>query len=314
MELSLSDLTLFTRTAALGNISAAGRELGLAPASASQRLQAIEREIGARLFHRTTRKVALNEDGRVFLAYAQKILADAEEARDAVTGAQSPAGTLSITAPASFGRQYVSPILPDFMKEHPKLKVRLLLMDHVIDIVSEGIDVAIRVGALPDSSLVAKRLVPNQRVLCAAPAYLAAHGTPDQPSDLERHACLVLGDQRVWRFDSPGALNRLPLGEVAVRVTGPLESNHGEVIKDAALAGLGIAIKSTWDVAAALRDGRLVAVLTDHPLAGDSAIWAVYPNARLLPARVRLFVDFIDRRFGHPTPFWDDSDYTEGPS
>ncbi|QQP91499.1 LysR family transcriptional regulator [Skermanella sp. TT6] len=308
MNLSLSDLTLFVRTATLGNISAAGREIGLAPASASQRLQAIEREIGARLFHRTTRKVALNEDGRVFLAYAQKILTDAEEARDAVTGAQSPAGMLSVTAPASFGRQYISPVLPEFLKAHPRLRVRMHLMDHVVDIVAQGIDVAIRIGTLPDSTLVAKRLVTNRRVVCAAPAYLAEYGTPATPADLEGHACLVLGDQRLWRFEGAGGSG----GEVAVRVSGPLESNHGEVIKDAAAAGIGIAIKSTWDVADLLRDGRLVPILGDYPLAGDSAIWAVYPNVRLLPVRVRLFIDFLGKRFGQPIPCWDAASTAEG--
>lgn len=298
MNLSLSDFQLVVRTAALGSISAAGRDLGLAPASASQRLAAIEEEVGARLFHRTTRKVSPSEDGRVFLAYAQRILAGAEEAREAMGGGGPPSGPLSVTAPASFGRQYVSPLAPGFLLDHPGIRLRLLLTDAVVDLVDEAVDVAIRVGALPDSALVARRLVPNRRIVCASPGYLARHGAPSRPQELARHACLVFGGQRVWRFDSGGE-------EVAVRVSGPLESNHGEVVKDAALAGLGIAVKSTWDVAGLVRDGRLVPVLRDHPLAGDSAIWAVYPNARLVPGRARLFVDFLAERFGRPVPHWD---------
>jgi DNA-binding transcriptional LysR family regulator len=167
----------------------------------------------------------------------------------------------------------------------------------VIDLVDAGIDVAIRIGALKDSSLVARRLAVNRRVLCAAPSYLEERGTPHHPSDLAQHECIILSDQRDWAFHTPA-------GRLDVRVSGRIVSDNGEVIRDALLAGFGIALKSTWDVASLLRSGELVSVLENYPLAEQVAIWAVYPSRAFVPPKTVAFIDFLAAHFGDP-PYWD---------
>lgn len=181
------------------------------------------------------------------------------------------------------------------------------MTDRVVDLIEEGVDLAIRVGALRDSTLVARKLAPNRRVLCASPAYLAARGAPKHPGDLASHDCLTLGDQRDWRFMTSG-------GALSVRVTGRLSSDNGEVLRDAVVAGLGIAPKSTWDIGAYLRRGELVPVLSAYPLADEVAIWAVYPSRAFVPPKTHALIDFLQARFG-PTPYWDvQDDALEGPA
>ena len=294
----LDDLTLFLRVLDLGSISAAARSLDLSVAVASQRLKRLERELGVRLLHRTTRRLHATPEGAALAEQGRPLVEDLE----ALTGALRQnsadiAGTLRVTASASFGRQYLSPLLPDFLALHPRVRLSINLTDQMLDLVSSGFDLAIRIGALDDSSLVARKLTANRRVLCASPEYLRRHGTPRTPQELVDHECVLLvgsqGRQDVWRFgDGSG-------GEIAVRVRGRVETNYGELVRDSAVAGVGIAVHSSWHVIDDLRAGRLVQVLPDYPLA-ESGIYAVMPQRRLVPPRVRAFVDFLAERFANP--------------
>ena len=297
----VGDLALFLRVLDLGSITAAAHSLDLSVAVASQRLKRLEKELGVRLLHRTTRRLhptpegaALAEQGRVLVEELETLGAGLREA------AQEIAGTLRMTMSASFGRQYVSPRLPAFLARHPKLRLSIHLSDNVVDLVSEGFDLAIRIGVLDDSRLVARRIAPNRRVLCASPDYLHRRGRPRTPGELADHDCLLLfgngGRQDVWRLGTPTG------GEVAVRVQGRLESNFGEVLRDASLAGEGIVIHSLWHVADDLRAGRLEVVLPDYPLA-TTAISAVMPQRRLVPPRVRAFTEFLIEEFGDAPPW-----------
>lgn len=297
----IGDIGLFLRVLDLGSISAAARSLDLSVAVASQRLQRLERELGVRLLHRTTRRLHATPEGAVLAEQGRALVDDLEalgaSLRQAGTGIS---GTLRVTTSSSFGRLYVSPLLPRFLEQHPGLSVSVNLTDNVLDLVSAGFDLAIRIGALDDSTLVARRLAVNRRVLCAAPDYLRRRGTPLTPHDLARHDCLVLvgsqGRQDVWRLgDGQG-------GEIAVRVRGRIEANTGELLSDAALAGFGIALHSTWHVAGDLRAGRLVQVLPDFLIA-DTGIYAVMPQRRLVPPRVRAFVDYLAQQYGENPPW-----------
>ncbi|BDB28250.1 LysR family transcriptional regulator [Cupriavidus sp. TA19] len=297
----IGDIGLFLRVLDLGSISAAARSLDLSVAVASQRLQRLERDLGVRLLHRTTRRLHATPEGAVLAEQGRALVDDLEalgaSLRQAGTGIS---GTLRVTTSSSFGRLYVSPLLPRFLEQHPGLSVSVNLTDNVLDLVSAGFDLAIRIGGLDDSTLVARRLAVNRRVLCAAPDYLRRRGTPRTPQDLARHDCLVLvgsqGRQDVWRLgDGQG-------GEIAVRVRGRIEANTGELLSDAALAGFGIALHSTWHVAGDLRAGRLVQVLPDFPIA-DTGIYAVMPQRRLVPPRVRAFVDYLAQQYGGNPPW-----------
>ena len=297
----VGDLTLFLRVLDLGSITAAAHSLDLSVAVASQRLKRLERELGVRLLHRTTRPlhptpegVALAERGRVLVEDLESLRAGLREAATEI------AGTLRVTLSASFGRQHVSPLLPKFLARHPKLRLSVHLSDQVVDLVSEGFDLAIRIGAMEDSQLVARRIAANRRVLCASPDYLRRRGQLKVPRDLQDHECLLLfgssGRQDVWRLhDAQGK-------EMPVRVQGRFESNLGELLRDASVAGEGIAIHSLWHVADDLRTGRLQVVLPDFPLA-TTAISAVMPQRRQVPPRVRAFVDFLVEEFGDNPPW-----------
>jgi len=287
---------LFLRVLDLGSITAAAHSLDLSVAVASQRLKRLERDLGVRLLHRTTRRLhptpegaTLAQQGRVLVEDLELLGSDLRE-----TGTEI-AGTLRVALSASFGRQYVSPLLPQFLALHRKVRISVHLSDQVVDLVSEGFDLAIRIGALEDSSLVARPIAPNRRVLCASPAYLRRRGAPEFPGDLAEHDCLLLfgsnGRQDVWQLqDAKGE-------EHAIRVRGRFESNYGELLRDASVAGEGIAIHSLWHVAEDLRSGQLKVVLPDCRLA-TTAISAVMPQRRLVPPRVGAFVDFLEARFG----------------
>ena len=298
----IGDLNLFLRVLDLGSISAAARSLDLSVAVASQRLKRLERSLGVRLLHRTTRQLRATSEGIALAEQGRSLVEDL----DALTGnlsqtAKEVAGTLRVTIPASFGRQYVSPLLPEFMARHPRLRLHIDLADQIRDLVSEGFDLAIRIGALKSSELIATRLASNRRVLCASPDYLRRHGMPKTPDDLAKHDCLLMAVSAdatdVWHLRGPGDK------EVSVRVQSRLKSNLGEVIRDAALGGLGIAVHSTWHVCEDLRAGRLKQVLSDYELP-ESGIYAVMPQRRLVLPRVRAFVDFLTQQLGD-TPPWE---------
>jgi DNA-binding transcriptional LysR family regulator len=297
----IGDIALFLRVLDLGSISAAARSLDLSVAVASQRLKRLERDLGVRLLHRTTRQLHPTPEGLLLAEQGRALVEDLEALADGLRRTGSGvAGTLRVTMSSTFGRLYISPLLPEFLALHPAVRVSVDLSDVRIDLVSAGLDMAIRIGTLDDSTLVARPLANNRRVLCASPAYLGRPGTPRTPADLAAHECLLLvgsqGRQDVWRFRDGD-------NEIAVRVAGRIESNQGELLRDACVAGLGIALHSTWHVNADLRAGRLQVVLPDHPLP-DTGIYAVMPQRRLVPPRVRAFVDFLAQKLGG-TPPWE---------
>ena len=296
----IGDIALFLRVLDLGSISAAARTLDLSAAVASQRLKRLERELGVRLLHRTTRRLHPTPEGLLLAEQGRVLVEDLEALADGLRRTGSGvAGTLRVTLSPTFGRLYISPLLPEFMALHPGVRVSVDLDDAKVDLVSAGMDLAIRIGDLDDSTLVARQLAVNQRVLCASPAYLAQHGHPATPADLASHECLLLvgrqGRQDLWRL-------RDGTNEIAVRVAGRIESNQGELLRDAAVAGLGIALHSTWHVCDDLRTGRLQVVLPDYPVP-ETGIHAVMPQRRLVPPRVRAFVDFLGERLGDAPPW-----------
>lgn len=299
MPLDLTDVALFVRVSATRNLSAAGREFGLSPAASSARMAQLEKQLGSRLLHRTTRQVALTQDGETFLGRARALLDAAEQAESAVGAASlAPQGLLRVAASASFGRQHIVPALAQFLDTHPGIRLDLRLSDRIIDMAANGIDVAVRIGPLRDSSLVARKLAPSRLVLCAAPGYLERHGVPQAPADLARHECLVLEGANPWRL-------REPNGKIAsVNVSGRLQADNGEACRDAAVDGLGITLQSTWAVYRQLQAGALVRVLDEYPVAVDSQVSAVYLNRSFLPPRAQAFIDFFAARFG-PVPYWD---------
>lgn len=298
----VADLGLFLRVLDAGSISAAARSLDLSVAVASQRLQRLERQLGVRLFQRTTRRLHVTPEGAALAERGRALFEDLEALTTEIRRTSSEAsGTLRMTASASFGRQYLSPLLPEFLDRYPNVRISVDLSDLMQDLVNSGLDLAIRIGALVDSNLVARRIATNRRVLCASPAYLAKRGVPAAAEELAAHECLLLtgaqGRQDVWRLiDHNGR-------ELAVRVGGRFESNYGEVLRDAAIAGLGIALHSTWHVVDDLRAGRLRQVLPQYRIA-ESGIWALMPQRRLVPLRVRAFVDFLAEKLGD-TPPWE---------
>jgi DNA-binding transcriptional LysR family regulator len=297
----IGDLSLFLRVLDLGSISAAARSLDLSVAVASQRLKRMERELGVRLLHRTTRQLHATPEGMQLAEQGRALVEDLESLTGGLRqGATEVSGTLRVTLSAAFGSQYVSPLLPEFLGLHPRVKLSVNLDDQIVDLVGAGFDLGIRVGAMGDSSLVARRLASNRRVLCASPVYLQTHGLPRTPADLATHDCLLLvgsqGRQDVWHFtDRKGR-------DIAQRVHGRFESNQGALLRDAVVAGLGIAMHSLWHVHEQLRSGQLQLVLPDYPI-HTTGIYAVMPQRRLVPPRVRAFIDFLAGRFGEHPPW-----------
>lgn len=297
----LGDIALFLRVLDLGSISAAARQLDLSVAVASQRLKRLEQELGVRLFHRTTRRLHATTEGHELAARGRVLVEELEALGQSLRQAGNEiSGTLRVTMSASFGRQHVSPLLPAFMALYPQVRLHVHLSDQLVDLVQEGFDLAIRIGALDDSGLVARRIASNQRVLCAAPDFLRRHGTPTTPADLAELDCLMLfgsrGRQANWQLQGrDGAWHE-------VAVSGRLESNLGELLRDAAVAGQGIAAHSLWHVADELADGRLVRVLPEYQLR-DTGIHAVMPERRYMPPRVRAFIDFLTARLAARSPW-----------
>jgi DNA-binding transcriptional LysR family regulator len=299
MSLDLTDVALFVRVCATRNLSAAGREFGLSPAASSARMAQLERQLGARLLHRTTRQIALTQDGEAFLERAVPLLDAAEQAASSVGGASTgPHGLLRVAASVSFGRLHLMPALAEFLAQYPGIRLDLRLSDRIIDLAANGIDVAVRIGPLRDSALVARTLAPSRLWLCASPAYLAEHGTPQAPEDLADHQCLVLEGTNPWRFKRDREV-------VSVRVSGRMQSDNGEAMRDASVAGLGIALQSTWAMYEQLRSGALVRVLPDYPVALDAVVSAQYLHRNFLPPKTVAFIDFFAARFG-PVPYWDE--------
>lgn len=291
----------FVSVAQRGSLSAAAHAEGVAPAIIGRRLDGLEERLGVKLLVRTTRKVSLTFEGSAFLEDCQRILNDFHNAEASVSlGGVKASGHVRVTAPAGFGRRHVAPLVGAFLEANRDVSIALDLSDRLADIVNEGIDVAIRIGQLDDSSLVGVPLAANRRVVVASPAYLARHGTPGTPADLAAHQCLTFGNYgnqpRGWLFTLEGT-------PTWVRVSGSLECNDGAVLHDWALEGKGLAWRSMWEVREDLASGRLVTVLDDWE-APDNAIHAVFPQRRHLPLRVRMFIDFLKNTYGDPA-YWE---------
>ncbi|SFG84347.1 LysR family transcriptional regulator [Neptunomonas qingdaonensis] len=296
--MNVEHLKLFIRVAATHNISQAGAELGLSPAVASAHINKLEEGLGVRLIHRTTRKVSLTEEGKGFLPHAEEVLSSVEAARASVgVGKGLPSGTLRVSASASFGRMHLVPAMKGFLSSYPDLNVDLRLSDSIIDMVEGGFDIAIRIAELKDSTLIARKLASDNRIVCASPGYLAKYGEPESPDDLVNHCCLSLMGLDHWSFDAPD-------GQLTIKAKGNFRTDNGEAVRDACVEGLGVAIASTWSVYQQLRKGELVQVLQDYPLMSDTAVWAVYPSSRLLAPKVRAFIDYYTQCFSSPA-YWD---------
>jgi DNA-binding transcriptional LysR family regulator len=327
----LKQLESFVSVAARGSLTAAANAEGVAPAIIGRRLDSLEERLGVKLLLRTTRRITLTHEGSAFLEDCQRLLSDLANAEASVSaGGVKASGHLRITAPAGFGRRHVAPLIPKFYELHPEVTISLNLSDRVVDIAGEGYDCAVRVGDMPDSSLVSVRMADNRRLCVATPAYLARHGTPQTPAELSRFHCLTLSSDasqtRGWAFrmpvqtkeispasesqgaadvpetvDSEGADDRT--GQVIyLKPAGPLDCSDGQVLHDWCLAGYGIAWRSTWEVEAEIANGQLVSVL-DAFAAPPNGIYAVFPQRKHLPLRVRLWIDFLKERYGLPG-FW----------
>ncbi|HKI65143.1 MAG TPA: LysR family transcriptional regulator [Burkholderiales bacterium] len=304
MSDSLQQMSIFAKVVSSGSLSAAARELGLSPAVVSRSLSALEARLGTRLVHRTTRSLHLTDEGVAYFESCTRILEEIEEAdAAAAAGRDEPQGVLKVALPASFGHQHIAPLVPQFAARYPKLRLALSLSDRRVNVIDEGFDLAVRIAELEDSSLAARKLAPNRRVVCASPEYLRRHGTPRTPLELAKHNFLVAN-----RGDGSFAMTieyKGPAGKQGeVRVTGKYVCDNWEVLREWALAGLGVALKSTWDVRRQLEDGTLVPLCPGYTFDTDVAIYAVYPHRRHLPAKTRAFIDFMVESFG-TEPYWD---------
>lgn len=295
----LAALNAFVATVESGGFSQAARRLGVSKSLLSRQVAHLEAELGVRLLQRTTRRLSPTEAGELYFQRAQRILLDLEEAASEVGQLQTaPRGKLRVSAPMSFGVLHLTPALPSFLAACPELELELSLSDRFVDLIEEGVDVAVRIGRLSDSSLIARHVAPIRRAVCASPAYLARCGTPTLPNDLAAHACLShigMGPAE-WRFAIGGKLE-------TVRVQSRLSAGNGEALRILALAGLGLVYLPTFFVGDDLRSGALVSVLEDY-VPQDSALYGVYPHSRHLSAKVRAFLDFLGKAFG-PEPPWD---------
>jgi DNA-binding transcriptional LysR family regulator len=295
------DMAIFVRVVELGSLTAAGRDMRMSPAVVSNRIARLESRLGVRLLNRTTRRVDPTQEGALFYEHSVTILNELEQAESRISERiADPRGPIKVTAPAVFGRLHIAPHVPAFLALYPHMQVRLHLTDHLLDLIQERIDLAVRIAELSDSNAIVRKLAPDRRVIVAAPDYLAARGRPREPTDLLQHNCLLLrfpgSRQFRWTLQTPE-------GPITLRVAGNMDANNGEVLRDWCLAGHGLALKSLWEVVDDLNAGRLEVVLPAFPPAGH-AVYALYPQNRFLSSRVRVFIDFLAETYG-PRPSWE---------
>lgn len=290
----------FVKVAQKGSLTAVAQTLDVTPAMVGRRLDALEERLGVKLMIRSTRSLSLTHEGSAFLEDCQRILAELSQAEGSVSaGGVKATGHLRITAPAGFGRRHVAPLVPLFHQQHAEVTISLNLSDRVVDLAGEGYDCAVRVGDLPDSSLVSVRLADNRRLCVTTPEFLRQHGKPSHPSELWRFSCLSLSSEasqtRGWAFVMDGEVGY-------VRPAGTLDCSDGQVLHEWCLAGHGIAWRSTWEVEQDIAQGRLVAILEEFA-APPNGIYAVFPQRKHLPLRVRLWIDFLKHHYAQ-TGFW----------
>jgi len=291
---NLTDMAAFVAVVEHHSFSNAGRSLRVSTAVISARIAKLEKQIGVRLLNRTTRQVSPTEEAYLYFEDCKRILAQVEQAELALSSRRDkPVGVLKLTAPVVFGRRFLAPLLADFQDIYPDLHIQLHLSDGFNDLLKEGMDMAVRLATLPDSTLVARKIGESPRLLCAAPSYVDAAGMPETPTDLLKHNCLLLrfpgSRQFQWEFGEG-------LARQVVGVKGFLDSNNADVLRDWALAGHGICLKSRWEVEAELADGRLVEILPDSP-PRPVTISAIYPLGNFVAPKVRLFIDFLVKNF-----------------
>lgn len=289
-----ADLAFFSTLARQPSLALAAPQLGISAPAVSRRLAKLEAHLGVRLLNRTTRRLSLTPEGERYLEEGERLLREIAALEASLAqGREQPRGLLRINATFGFGRRHLAPALADFARAWPEVEAVLQLSDRPLDLTAEAFDLGIRFGAPPDARVLARKLASNRRLLCAAPAYLAQAGTPRQPRDLLGHACIVIRENEA-------AFNNWQLSDgrqqQTIKVRGPLSANHGEIAVDWALAGLGVVLRSEWDVAGYLRSGELVRVLPDWQ-GSEADIHAVYPQRHHLSATVRVFIDFLAARF-----------------
>lgn len=294
-----ADYALFAKIIESGSLSAAGRAVGLSPAMVSKRLARLEARLGAALVNRTTRRLALTETGERFHRDVLAILKAVEEAEARAGGERGgPAGLLRVSAPTSFGRLHIAPHLKRFLDAYPRITLDLDLSDGFVDLMADRIDVAVRITPTVGGGVSARRLATNRRILCAAPAYIAAHGAPEDTAALARHQLLAATGQFPWRLT--GGDGRT----VSIDGTSRVRTNSSEVVRELCIAGVGIALRSLWDVSADLAAGRLVRILPDCEGSADVGIYAVSPRRGEIAPAVGAFTDFLERLYG-PVPPWE---------
>ena len=297
----LTGLEVFAKVAASSSLSAAGRAMGMSQTMVTKHMAALETRLGVKLFHRTTRRLSITEAGRNYLEASERILAELETADASVAAERlEPRGLLRLNAPVAFGTRQIAPLLVEFTARHPRVTIELGLNDRLVDLAEEGWNLAIRIGNLTSSSLIARRIAPFRVVICAAPSYLKANGRPKTVASLADHNCLGYtlsqGAFDHWKFGTRA--------DVSVQVSGNLRANNGDALRTAAIAGQGVIYQPTFIVADDLRAGTLVALDLDQPTVELGGIYAVYLPDRHPPAKVRAFIDFIASRFA-PDPPWD---------
>jgi len=287
-------MELFIYSSQAGSMSAAGRRFGLSPASVSRQITSLEDDLGVRLLNRTSRRLALTEAGQIYLNRAERVLQDLEEMRGEMRQLSArPYGTLRVQSRISLGTQYVAPLIPKFLERYPNLKVELKLVDSDLDLVEHTIDIAIRTGKQTDSSLIARRIGTNPRVVCASPTYLERHAAPRSPNDLHYHNCLTYFSElfpSVWRFRRPTE------PPIEIRAKGNFTTNNAESLRLATIGGLGLALLPKWSIKDELATGRLATVLDSYDATAtdfDTGIYAVYHSKRHLSVKTRLFIDHL---------------------
>ena len=298
---ALADSAVFVRVVERGSFTLAADDLALSRAAVSKYVSRLEERLGARLLHRTTRRLSLTEAGAALFEASRGAIERIEEAEAAVARFQSkPRGRLRASAPMSFGILHLAPLLAEFAAECPEVTLDMRLDDRYVNLVEEGFDVAVRIGVLSDSSLVARKLATTRHVVCASEAYLAQHGEPESPEDLVSHDCLLysyLSTANVWRFQAANGR------EIPVAVSGSFRINNGIALAEAALAGHGILLSPSFYIGPLLRAGKLRRILAGYTLP-SLGVYAVYPQTSHVPPKVRAFVDFLVKRFGK-TPDWE---------
>ena len=307
---NLHGIRAFLKAVEAGNFSEAGKLLGMSPSAVSRQISHLEDQLSVQLFNRTTRKISLTEAGRVYYERMHRIVGEMDEANQIVANDDHrPVGTLAINVPIGFGEMHIIPVVNNFLKKYPDMAINLTMSDNVVDVIAEGLDLVVRVGALRDSSLIARKLAPNRRILCASPKYVETNGAPTSLDQLKEHSCLVypyMGRGDEWHF-----AERLGEGkygaEQVIPVSGRLRANNTRALYEACKSGLGLAVQPTWMVGDDVKAGRLIDLfpsLECSPTDIETAIYALYPPTRHLSTKVRIFLDFLRDQIGR-VPYWE---------